>query len=481
MSSFSYPGSHEPLAHRQSLRHRVDVQAARLLEGCGAPALATTAALSITGGDALLTAGVTAGSFVAARLLVRPVDQHARQLPLMRHAAPMLGALIAVVALHVASVPLGPGLWHAGAGLLLFAAAMAGLVLFDEPLRAASPARRRIAVVGPDRTAVALRDELASAGVEGYELAGRVTVGPADPQNHVRALGSLDAMRDIVVEHRIDLLVLAPDVPRLPVFDEIAASCLELPVRLVDLDSFCERAFGHVPVTAINGAWFQYLMHPRFRRGGPPTKRAIDVAIALVAGLVFLPLMLVAALLIRRDGGPALFVQTRIGEGGRPFRIYKLRTMTVSDGPSVWTTGDDARVTRIGRLLRRTHLDEVPQLLNILLGDMSVVGPRPEQPTYVSALEQGIPYYSRRHLIKPGLTGWAQVRCGYAGSIEGSAWKMCHDLYYVKHRSLWLDLLILGETVRTLFADRQFPEGEVAVSAFSRPALAPAEGVALTS
>jgi lipopolysaccharide/colanic/teichoic acid biosynthesis glycosyltransferase len=113
-------------------------------------------------------------------------------------------------------------------------------------------------------------------------------------------------------------------------------------------------------------------------------------------------------------------------------------------------------VTRLGRVLRRTHLDELPQLINVLRGEMTLVGPRPEQPEFVDRLEQTVPYYSRRHLIRPGITGWAQVRCGYAGSDLGSAWKLCHDLYYLKHRSFALDVAIIAETLRTLVADRQY-------------------------
>ena len=141
-------------------------------------------------------------------------------------------------------------------------------------------------------------------------------------------------------------------------------------------------------------------------------------------------------LLIRRDGGPALFAQVRIGEGGQRFRLHKLRTMRVgADASAQWACPDDPRITRIGAWLRRTHLDELPQLVNVLRGEMSLVGPRPEQPEFVDRLEQILPFYQRRHLMRPGITGWAQVRCGYAGSDVGSAWKLCHDLYYAKHRS----------------------------------------------
>ena len=146
-----------------------------------------------------------------------------------------------------------------------------------------------------------------------------------------------------------------------------------------------------------------------------------------------------------------IFAQQRIGERGRPFRLYKLRTMRVGSGDeTIWAQENDPRATLVGRFLRRSHIDELPQLWNVLRGDMSLVGPRPEQLGFVARLEATLPFYQRRHLIRPGLTGWAQVRCGYAGSDAGAAWKLCNDLYYVKYRSLRLDLLVLIETVGLL-------------------------------
>jgi exopolysaccharide biosynthesis polyprenyl glycosylphosphotransferase len=425
--------------------------------GLGAPGAALLAAVAAADGDWALVLAIVLAGFGLAGLICRPVDGHMALLSFMGSVRPVFGAVLGSAGL--AALP--PGGWSVAELLLLPAAAWLGSRLVDRPLHRAGCKVRRIALVGPDATAQAMARELGDNGVTRFELVGRITADPAEAPGLMPTLGGLDTIAHAVVAHRVDLLVLSPEIPRLPVFEQLAASCLDLPVRLVDLNSFCERVFGHVPVRSINGAWFQYLMHPRFRHRRSAVKRVLDFTIAGVAAIVFLPVLVVAAVLVRLDGGPALFAQTRIGDGGRPFRIFKLRTMVVADGPSRWTGADDDRVTRVGRLLRRTHLDEVPQVFNVLRGDMSIVGPRPEQPMYVESLEATVPYYSRRHLIKPGITGWAQVRCGYAGSVEGSAWKLCHDLYYVKHRSLGLDLVILGETVRTLFADRQYPGGIV--------------------
>jgi lipopolysaccharide/colanic/teichoic acid biosynthesis glycosyltransferase len=204
----------------------------------------------------------------------------------------------------------------------------------------------------------------------------------------------------------------------------------------------------------MNAAWFQYIMHPRYNPITPGAKRTLDVLAAIVLLVAMFPLLLVAVLLVRLDGGPVFFKQLRIGEGGRALRIYKLRTMRAgADLEAQWAEPNDPRVTSVGRLMRRLHFDELPQLINVLRGEMSIVGPRPEQPEFVERLEQRLPYYSRRHLIKPGITGWAQVRCGYAGSDLGSGWKLCHDLYYLKYRSMAFDLAILVETLRTVFSD----------------------------
>jgi lipopolysaccharide/colanic/teichoic acid biosynthesis glycosyltransferase len=145
--------------------------------------------------------------------------------------------------------------------------------------------------------------------------------------------------------------------------------------------------------------------------------------------------------------------------------MLKLRSMREEgEDEARWSSEADSRVTRVGRFMRKTHLDEVPQIVNVLRGDMSIVGPRPEQPEFVAHLERTIPFYARRHLTRPGVSGWAQIHCGYAGSDSGSAWKLSHDLYYLRHRSAVLDLMILCETLRTLFADRQYAGAPSALS-----------------
>lgn len=182
-------------------------------------------------------------------------------------------------------------------------------------------------------------------------------------------------------------------------------------------------------------------------------KRLVDVVAVLVTLPVTLPVMALTALAIKLDNpGPALFVQPRVGQGNQDFRIYKFRSMRIDaekDGARLAATNDD-RITRVGRFIRKTRLDELPQFFNVLKGDMSLIGPRPEQRAFVNQFEDLIPFYTYRHVVKPGITGWAQVMQGYASDAEDTRIKLQYDLYYIKHFSLWLDVLIVFKTIRTV-------------------------------
>jgi len=309
----------------------------------------------------------------------------------------------------------------------------------------------RVAVVGTAAAALALRSALRASEVGSVEV-----VGAISPTGAVRdddlVLGTLDAARAAVERHAIDMLLVAPDASRGQVVDVVIRTCEGHPVRVYDMAEFYEDVFGHVPIVDVDGAWFEHLLHPRFR--DRTSQRFVDVAAAAVLGLACLPVLALAALVIRRDGGPALFRQVRIGRDGRPFVLYKLRTMRLGEESAGWTAHEDPRVTPVGRVLRKLHLDELPQLVNVWRGEMTLVGPRPEQPDIVAKLEAELPLWRGRHRYKPGLTGWAQVRCGYAGSHDGSARKLAHDLYYLRHHSLALDAAIVVQTARLLVARR---------------------------
>ena len=315
----------------------------------------------------------------------------------------------------------------------------------------------RLAVIGPRELAEKLAEELRANGIGTYRVVGYLT-----PENRGRGslvdgeipwLGQLSDVRRAVITHGIHLLGVGPDTPRLHVFEEAARACLDLPVRMIEANSLYEDVLGHVPIGSINSAWFQCIMHPRYSPSAPFTKRMLDLAVSVPAAfLLGLPLVPLIAFLIKlEDRGPVFFRQRRVGEQGREFDMVKFRTMR-PDADQLRESGvpEGELITRVGRVLRLTHLNELPQLLNVLRGEMTIVGPRPEPPELVQALGQVVPYYERRGLVKPGLTGWAQVRCGYAGDQVGTAWKMCHDLYYVKHRNVGFDILIMLQTLHVL-------------------------------
>jgi lipopolysaccharide/colanic/teichoic acid biosynthesis glycosyltransferase len=222
-------------------------------------------------------------------------------------------------------------------------------------------------------------------------------------------------------------------------------------VRVRTLTSFYEGWLGKLPMSELERTSLFFDIGELHRARYGRAKRLVDVPLAL-AGLVALGLVVPLVWLGNLAGnrGPLVYRQPRVGKGGGEFTILKFRTMRSAEGESTtWTAADDSRVTPLGKLLRRTHLDELPQVVNILRGDLSVVGPRPEQPHYVRELEAKLPFYRLRHLVRPGLTGWAQVNYGYAGDERDALEKLQYDFWYLRHQSLSLDFRIVGRTIRS--------------------------------
>lgn len=259
-------------------------------------------------------------------------------------------------------------------------------------------------------------------------------------------------------EMRVWGVVVAADrVDDVPVRDLL--HCKMLGIKVLSDVSFCERHLGRIELDHVDPAWFL------FADGFTPSpvsslgKRISDVTISLAILVLTLPLMLLTALLIRLDSsGPVFYRQQRIGLFGQPFTVMKFRSMSVDaekGGRAVWAQQKDPRVTRVGGFIRSTRIDELPQLFNVLRGEMSFIGPRPERPHFVSQLMQVIPFYRERSYVKPGITGWAQVNFPYGASVEDARQKLSYDLYYVKNQSLFLDLTILVSTVRVIL----FQEG----------------------
>jgi exopolysaccharide biosynthesis polyprenyl glycosylphosphotransferase len=228
-------------------------------------------------------------------------------------------------------------------------------------------------------------------------------------------------------------------------------------VEITRLPVAYEDLLGRLPIQHLEADWLLRSFVDELRVSGLYllAKRLLDLVGAMLGLAVFALLLPWAAAAILLDSGrPIFFRQSRLGQGGRTYRMLKLRTMrqdAEADGQPHWAATVDPRATRVGRILRRTHLDEFPQFWSVLRGDMSLVGPRPERPELVAELEKQIPFYRARLLVKPGITGWAQVNYGKGASVEGSAEKLEFDLYYIKHRSLWMDLWILLRTVGSVF------------------------------
>lgn len=222
-------------------------------------------------------------------------------------------------------------------------------------------------------------------------------------------------------------------------------------VKVYDLAGYFEHTMGQIRLDALYAGWLVF--GDGFRQGGVRSfvKRTFDIVCALVLLIPAAPVMLLTALLIVIDSGfPILFRQERVGANGRLFNVVKFRSMRVDaekDGTPRWAAANDDRTTRVGRVIRKTRIDELPQVFNVLLGQMSMVGPRPERPYFVDQLTRQIPFYAVRHAIRPGLTGWAQVRYHYGASVDDAAEKLQYDLYYVKNHTLMLDLVVLFETV----------------------------------
>jgi sugar transferase (PEP-CTERM system associated) len=239
---------------------------------------------------------------------------------------------------------------------------------------------------------------------------------------------------------------------------ESVLSCKLSGIKVMDAPAFYEKITGKLLLEHITPGWFIFSHGFNITSLYRLIKRIMDVLIASVLLVVFLPLLPIIAILVKLDSpGPVLFRQNRVGEGDKLFTLYKFRTMRSdaekTTGP-VWAQKDDFRATRLGRILRKTRLDEIPQLFNVFRGDMSLVGPRPERPEFTTELKGIIPYYSERHYVKPGVTGWAQVRYPYGASVADALEKLRYDMYYIKNWSLVFDLMIIFETIKVVLLGR---------------------------
>jgi sugar transferase (PEP-CTERM system associated) len=322
--------------------------------------------------------------------------------------------------------------------------------------------RERLLIVGTNPAAIELARELndrrhelgveivgfadADAGRVGQTVLGRVVGGVEDIPAMIRTLSA-----DRIV------VSLSDARGKLPM-DRLLDIRLQANVTFDYLASAYEKYTGKIALETLRPSWLVFSSGFRNTRVRLCLKRALDVALSLVGLVLSAPLVLLAAAAVKLTSpGSVIYRQNRVGLQGRVFTIYKLRTMRADaearTGPT-WSAVNDSRITPVGRILRKTRLDELPQLWNVLRGDMSVIGPRPERPEFVAELTAAIPFFAHRHVVKPGITGWAQVHQAYAASVEDANEKLQYDLYYIKNLSVWLELVILAETVKTIVRQR---------------------------
>jgi sugar transferase (PEP-CTERM system associated) len=319
--------------------------------------------------------------------------------------------------------------------------------------------RERLLLVGTSTAAVELARELFARRQElGVEIVGFVDPDPTRlgmPVLNPGVVGAIDDIPMLVSRLNVDRVVvsLADARGKLPM-DRLLDIRLDSGVTFDHLASVYEEYTGKIAVENLRPSWLIFSEGFRKTRLLMTAKRVLDVVFSAGGLLLGAPIMLLVAVAVRcTSHGPILYHQRRVGRHGREFTAHKFRTMREDaesgTGP-VWSTENDIRVTRVGGFLRRTRLDEMPQLWNVLIGEMSFVGPRPERPEFVRELTERIPFYGQRHVLKPGLTGWAQVRYTYGASVEDAIEKLQYDLYYIKNLSIALDFVIVLETIKTV-------------------------------
>jgi sugar transferase (PEP-CTERM system associated) len=370
--------------------------------------------------------------------------------------APAIGVPLASVILEFlpAAQPLQQNL------VVLIVLSFAGLLFVRHALvlpLVAAFVPHRVLVLGTGTDARTVETSLAQAGMPNMKLVGfcaldkvaEMAIAPS------RVVGRGMPLEDVVRQLGIHEIIVAVRQQRggvLPLRELL--DCRLRGVQITDLSRFFERVHGFVPIESLKVSWLIYGEGYRQTLVRNFIKRTFDVTVTLLLLLLTAPVMLFAAALIAiESGAPVIYRQERVGLAGRTFTLLKFRSMSrdaEKDGKAAWASVNDSRVTRVGRLLRRTRIDELPQLINVLKGEMSFVGPRPERPEFVEMLTEQIPFYAARSSVKPGLTGWAQVRYSYGATVEQSVKKLEYDLYYVKNHSLLLDLVILLETVRVV-------------------------------
>ena len=375
-----------------------------------------------------------------------------------------MGAASAILAIAYYWIPglmLGRGV-VALATLFIVALVIGWRITFEWLSLRGQPAERLL-IVGTSGAAISLARELFERRSElGVELVGFIDPDPATvgaPAINPGIIGTVSDIPAIVRARRVDRVVVSHANARGKLnMDELLAMKLNQGVRFDHLASVYEEYTGKIAVENLRPSWMIFGDGFRKSQTQAAIKRASDIGLALLGLVLAAPAMAIVWLVLRSgSNGSALYSQTRVGKDGVDFTIYKFRSMRIdaeATSGAVWSTHNDPRVTPVGRFLRRTRLDELPQLWNVLRGDMSFVGPRPERPEFIADLTRQIPFYGQRHVVRPGLTGWAQVRHSYGSTVDDAQEKLQYEIFYIKHQSLAFDIYIVLETVKTVLVRR---------------------------
>lgn len=317
--------------------------------------------------------------------------------------------------------------------------------------------RHRTLIYGAGERSAAIFDLKRRADRRGFRIVG-IIAAPGDTicEDRIDLMSTDRTLFDVAKEFDADEIVVAMDNRRgnLPIRELL--DCKTGGVNVIDVLEFLERETGKIHIDLLNPGWLIFSSGFQITRLRRVVKRVLDITFGFLGLLVTWPLMLLAVLAIKIEDGlsaPVIYRQRRVGYHGEVFDVLKFRSMRIdaeADGRAVWADRNDARVTKVGTFMRKARLDELPQLWNVFVGQMSVVGPRPERPEFVEGLAADISYYSERHTVKPGLTGWAQLKYSYGSSKEDAEEKLRYDLYYVKNHSLLLDLVIMLQTVEVV-------------------------------
>ena len=405
---------------------------------------------------AILFAIIMQMSLIAFGAYQRQPEQSNAMLAARIGASMMLGMVVLSLTFYIAPVFfLGRGAF-ALAVLVSFVVVMMIRLIFMR-ISNAYDLRLRILVLGAGQTANLVKESQANGELKGVNLVCYMPMpGDRGAESGISLVKTPGALVKYVADNQIDIIVLAMDERRkgLPVHELL--DCKMGGVEVLDLLTFFERHTSKIRLDIMQPSWLflsEGFEVNNFRR---MWKRVFDVTCVLLLMPVVLPLAALSAVAILIDSRGregVIYSQTRVSENGRLFQIYKFRSMVVEaekDGVARWAAKNDARITRVGAVLRKFRLDELPQLFNVLRGDMSFVGPRPERPEFVERLSENIPYYNERHRVKPGLSGWAQIRYPYGASEEDGFEKLQYDLYYVKNCSILLDILVILQTAEVV-------------------------------